>query len=260
MSSNKIIKEKLINDIDLEMKSNHNTNSDILSIDEMPKKEIIISENGTTEQYTEIKMIKREKNEKNGDYINNNNSKDDNINNNILKDNLEIKEKTKDIFGDLSSIIKDKIKTRNIKENNKNKKKRVLSASSAISTEEKNKILKINMKLKMPSSTIYSKSKKAQNKSNLSAPKNYKISNKNKKIKKNPEIFINKNTDKKEKKGNLIERKERKENQKKIKLNDVLKRFNEEEKKGKEKFDNKKKNSKIKKIKYILESQQFRKK
>lgn len=251
MSSNKIKNKELINDIDLEMKSNYNTNSDILSIDEIPKKEIIISENGTTDPYTEIKMTKQEKNvDKNIDNNKkNNNNQNNSINNNILKENLEVKEKPKDIFGDLSLIIKDKIKTRNTKENNKNKKKRVLSASSIISTEEKNRKLKINMNLKMPSNTICSKNKITKTKTSLSVPKKINNTKKIKKIKKNPEIFINKNIDKKEKNGNLTERKEKKENHKRIKFNDVLKRFNEEEKKGKEKFDNKKKELKNKESK-----------
>ena len=95
MSSNKIRNEQFINDIELEMKSNHNTNSDILSIDEIPKREIIISENGTTDPYTEIKLIKQEKNDDNNiiqfNNINNNNNK-------ILKENLEKKRKTKRYF------------------------------------------------------------------------------------------------------------------------------------------------------------------
>ena len=244
MSSNKIINEDLINDIELEMKSNHNTNSDILSIDEIPKKEII-SENGTTDPYTEIKIIKQEKKDKNDDnnYKNNNSI---NNNNNILKENLDIKEKQKDIFGDLSSIIKEKIKTRNIKESNKNKKKRVLSASAAISTEEKNRKLKININLKIPSSTICSQNKKTKTKTSLSVPKNYNNSKKTKKTKKNPEIYVNKNIGKKKNNGNLTERKE---NQKKINFNDVLKRFGEEEKKSQAKFDNKKKEIKDKESK-----------
>ena len=55
----------LLNDIELEMKSNHNTNSDIISLDDdIPKKEIIY-ENGKSEfTETEIKFIKKENNHK----------------------------------------------------------------------------------------------------------------------------------------------------------------------------------------------------
>ena len=128
----------LLNDIELEMKSNHNTNSDIISLDDdIPKKEIIY-ENGKSEfTETEIKFIKKENNiNKENNENNNNNDKKENISeknndNSITKNekSLNEKENKKDVFGDLTSIIKDKIKTRNIKENNKNKKIRLLSAS-----------------------------------------------------------------------------------------------------------------------------------
>ena len=106
------------------------------------------------------------------------------------------------------------------------------------------------MNLKIPSNTICSQNKKTKTKTSLSVPK--KINNpgrNNKKIKKNPEIYVNKNADKKNNNGNLTERTERKENQKKINFNDVLKRFDEEKKKGQAKFDNKKKELKDKESK-----------
>ena len=68
----------LLNDIELEMKSNHNTNSDIISLDDdIPKKEIIY-ENGKSEfTETEIKFIKKENNinKENNETNNNNNDK-----------------------------------------------------------------------------------------------------------------------------------------------------------------------------------------
>ena len=142
MSSGDNKKEELINDIELEMKSNNNTNSDILSIDDMPKKEIINNDD-KSDPYTEIKLIKKE--EENNIIDNNKENKDKDIDkleeNKSEKPSVPPSEQSRNIFGDLTSIIKDKIKTRNMKENNKNKKIRQLSAP-AISTEEKNK--KIN--------------------------------------------------------------------------------------------------------------------
>ena len=190
MISNNVNKE-LLNDIELEMKSNNNTNSDIISIDDIPKKEII------SDSYTEIKFIKNEKNNdnENNDNDNDNNNKKENISeknndNSSTKDDKSNKEK--DIFCDLTFIIKDKIRTRNIKENNKKKKIRLLSAPS---TDTKNKNLFNN--LNPPSTTT---SKKAQilynpklnkTKDNSSVPKNNNVKN-IKKSKKNPELFINK--------------------------------------------------------------------
>ena len=105
------------------MKSNNNTNSEVLSIGDMPKKEIIEHDKNESDPYTEIKLIKKE------------------IDNNLkLQTTSEIiPEKSKDGFGDLTSIIRNNIKMRNMKENNKNKKLRNFSSSSKISTKEKNK-------------------------------------------------------------------------------------------------------------------------
>ena len=237
----------LLNDIELEMKSNHNTNSDIISLDDdIPKKEIIY-ENGKSE-YTEIKFIKKENNinKENNETNNNNNDKKENISkknndNSITKEekSLNEKENKKDVFGDLTSIIKDKIKTRNIKENNKNKKIRLLSASSILSTEAKKKkyLNNLSSTTKSKNSTIIYNSKTKNIKANSSVPKNNNNSKIIKKTKKNPELFINKNK-KIEKNENLEKRK--------INFDDVLKRFDEEKKTAKKRFDNKKKELKDK--------------
>ena len=138
-------KKELINDIELEMKSNNITNSDIMSIDEIQKKEII-SENGK-DSFTEIKFIKNE--------------------NNIDTKESSLKENPKDSYGDLTSIIQNKIKTRNLLEKNKKKNGRALSASSMVSTKEKNKKLKLNLttsNAKNSQMTSYSKNKKAKQK------------------------------------------------------------------------------------------------
>ena len=52
MSSNKENNGEIIKDIELEMKSNHNTNSDFISIGEISKKEIAI-ENASSDPYPE---------------------------------------------------------------------------------------------------------------------------------------------------------------------------------------------------------------
>ena len=231
MSTNNITNnEELIKSIDLVMKSNHNTNSDIISLDDMPKKEII-SEKGTSDPYTEIKFTNQ----------NSNNEEDNTDTNNIiiihkeLKENLEIKDNQKDVFGDLTSIIKNKIKTRNMQENNKNKKVRLLSASSAISTTEKNK--KMNINLSLTSRTNLSTSKnnnKIKKTSSIQKNKNSKIL---KKTKKNPEIFVNK-TKSGIKNNNTTAKKE---TSRKVNFNDVLKRFDEEKQTAKKRFENKKK-------------------
>ena len=257
MSSGDNKKEELINDIELEMKSNNNTNSDILSIDDMPKKEIINNDD-KSDPYTEIKLIKKE--EENNIIDNNKENKDKDIDkleeNKSEKPSVPPSEQSRNIFGDLTSIIKDKIKTRNMKENNKNKKIRQLSAP-AISTEEKNK--KININMPTPSTTKGSKtdvihySKNNKTKASASLQKkdnnNNNKSEKTKKNKKNPELFINKrnnnnkNDDNNQNNGILTTRKN---NEKKINFNDVLKRFDEEKQLAKKKFDNKKKELKDK--------------
>ena len=238
MSSNNIIKnEDLIKNIDLEMKSEHNTNSDIISLDDMPKK-IIISDNCISDRYTEIKFTKQNSTNEEEDNTDNNNMNID-TGNKELKEKLEIERKSKDIFGDLTSIIKDKIKTRNTKDNNKKKKIRLLSASSALSTNEKKK--KINFNMNLTSRTnLQTYKNKNKSKPNSSAPKN-KNSKILKKPKKNPEIFVNKNKNN-SKNSNTI----KKEEAKKINFKEVLKRFDEEKKTAMKRFDMKKKEIKNK--------------
>lgn len=239
MSSNNINKE-LLTEIELEMKSNNDTNSDIMSIDNDIKKKEIISENGKSE-FTEIKFIKK--------YIETNNNINDEHSNKINNE---------DEFGDLTSIIKNNIKTRNTMENNKNKKIRLLSASSILSTEEKKKKCYNNLKListtreKNPRVLPNSKNKKL--KPNLSMPK-YNINKMNKnnntlkdikkvnKNRKNVELFINKNKDREKNFGNLTTRKDEK---KKTNFNEVLKRFEEENKAAKKRLENKRKELKDK--------------
>ena len=238
MSSNNIIKnEELIKNIDLEMKSDHNTNSDIISLDDMPKK-IIISENCISDRYTEIKFTKQNSSNEEEDNTDINNI---NINteNKELKENLEMKEKSKDIFGDLTSIIKDKIKTRNTKDNNKKKKIRLLSASSALSTNEKKKKINFNMNLTSRTNLqTYKNKNKSKPNSSASKNKNTKIL---KKPKKNPEIFVNKNKNNSQNSSTI-----KKEEAKKINFKEVLKRFDEEKKTAKKRFDMKKKEIKEK--------------
>ena len=232
MSSNNGNKE-LLNDIELEMKSNIDTNSEIISIDEIPKKEII-DDNEKADSYKELKLMLNEN--KNG--TNDNNAKKENIseknnNNNSTKDDKSYKENQNEIFGDLTSIIKDKIRARNIKENDKKKKIRLLSSSSM---DQKNK--KPIPNLNVPSTTkskktqIIYNSKNIKIKSNSSVPKNNNNIKNNKKTKINPELFINKKNE-----NNTT----RKEEKKKINFDDVLKRFDEEKKTAQKRFDNKKK-------------------
>ena len=181
MSSNKVNNGELIKDMELEMKSSHNTNSDIISISEISKKELAY-ENGSSDPYTEVTLTKKDNN------IDEN--KDLKVNFS-MEEPLTIKMNSKDMFGDLTSIIKDKIKTRNAKENNKNKKKRFSSSSAAIPTKEKNK--RLNNRLNLSSTTIFSNKKKTTGTS--SVPKTYR-SKILKKSKKNPELFVNKNANK----------------------------------------------------------------
>ena len=223
-------KKELINDIELEMKSNNITNSDIISIDEIQKKEII-SENGK-DSFTEIKFIKNE--------------------NNIDTKESSLKENPKESYGDLTSIIQNKIKTRNLLEKNKKKNGRALSASSMMSTKEKNKKLKLNLttsNAKNSQMTSYSKNKKT--KESLSLPKKINKINNNSKtikkpIKKNPQLFINKpnannNNNKKILNGNLTTKRNKKNT-----FDNVLKRFDQEKETANKRFENKKKELKDK--------------
>ncbi len=73
MSSNKENNGEIIKDIELEMKSNHNTNSDFISIGEISKKEIAI-ENGSSDPYTEVTLNKKENNIEENNKIENNNN------------------------------------------------------------------------------------------------------------------------------------------------------------------------------------------
>ena len=229
MNSNKVNCGELIKDIELEMKSSHNTNSDIISIGEISKKELAY-ENGSSDPYTEVLLTKKENN------IDENKELKVNFS---MEEPLTINMNSKDMFGDLTSIIKDKIKTRNAKENNKNKKIRLSSSSAAISTKEKNK--RLNNRLNLSSTTFFSNKKKASGSS--SVPKTYR-SKILKKTKKNPELFVNKNANKSAinskniNKGSLTAKKK---DGKKINFNDVLKRFDEEKNNAKKRFDNKKK-------------------
>ena len=107
--------EELINNIELEVKSDNNSNSEALSVDDLPKKEIISKNNNKSDPYTEIKLLTKK----------NSNNKIEN------KDKINTKEKRKeksttpiklkDALGDLTPIIKEKIKAK-VKENNKVKK------------------------------------------------------------------------------------------------------------------------------------------
>ena len=232
-------KEELINDLELEMKSNNNTNSEIISIDEMPKKEIIEHDKSSSDPYTEIKLIKKE------------------IDNNLKLQSPSqiITEKPKDGFGDLTSIIRNKIKSKNNLENNKTKKLRFNSASK-ISTADKKKRMNLDLNTsttKTNYSIVSNGSKVLRTKGNSSMPKN-KNNNKNntniKKGKKNPELYVNKGGADKNKKGNLKTHNSQSsmdkgstttKKSKKINFNDVLKRFDEEKKLAQQNFDKKKK-------------------
>ena len=240
MSSNKIIKnEEFIKNIDLEMKSNHNTNSDIISLDDDFQKKEIVSENCNSDRYIEIKFTKQNSTKEEEDNTENNINNDKE--NKELKENLEEKDKQKEVFGDLSSIIKSKIKTRNTKENNKNKKIRLLSASSALSTNEKKKKMNYNMNL-TSRQNLHTYKNKNNIKQNSSVPKNKNIKTL-KKPKKNPEIFVNKTEINSKNNNNSTVKKEE---TKKINFKEVLKRFDEEKEKAKKRFDIKKKQLKEK--------------
>jgi hypothetical protein len=229
-------KEELINNLELEMKSNHNTNSEIISIDEMPKKEIIEHDKSSSDPYTEIKLIKKE------------------IDNNLKLQSPSqiITEKPKDGFGDLTSIIRNKIKSKNMLETNKTKKLRFNSASK-ISTADKKKRMNLDLNTsttKSNYSNATNGSKVLRTKGNSSMPKNKNKNNTNiKKGKKNPELYVNKGVDK-NKKGNLKTHNSQStigngsmttKKSKKINFNDVLKRFDEEKKLAQKNFDKKKK-------------------
>ena len=246
MSSGKV-NEELINNIELEVKSENNSNSEALSADDLPKKEIISDNNNNSDPYTEMQLVSK-------------NSNNDNQNNDKIKAKEEEIEKDKspettnlkDAFGDLTSIIKDKIKAK-VKENNKPKKTRVLSASgmSGITNADKNNKLNeskhssiVNTVANSSAANIDSYSKNTKNKkikANISAPKN----NKNeitKKNKKKAELFINKkkneNYDSMKNNGNLTSRKN---DTKKSNFNEVLKRFEEDKKAKEKKLDDKRK-------------------
>ena len=246
MSSGKV-NEELINNIELEVKSENNSNSEALSADDLPKKEIISDNNNNSDPYTEMQLVSK-------------NSNNDNQNNDKIKAKEEEIEKDKspettnlkDAFGDLTSIIKDKIKAK-VKENNKPKKTRVLSASgmSGITNADKNNKLNeskhssiVNTVANSSAANIDSYSKNTKNKkikANISAPKNSKdeITKKNKK---KAELFINKkkneNNDSMKNNGNLTSRKN---DTKKSNFNEVLKRFEEDKKAKEKKLDDKRK-------------------
>jgi hypothetical protein len=249
MSSGKV-NEELLNNIELEVKSENNSNSEALSADDLPKKEIISNNNNNSDPYTEVQLVS------------NNSNNDKNENNEKIKAKEEENEKDKspastnlkDAFGDLTSIIKDKIKAK-VKENNKPKKNRVLSVSgmSCIANANAEKNNKINESMQSSlvntvansnTANIDSYSKNTKNKkirANISAPKNNKdeITKKNKK---KAELFINKkkneNNDSMKNNGNLTSRKN---DAKKSNFNEVLKRFEEEKKAKEKKLDDKRK-------------------
>lgn len=218
-------KEQLINDIELEMKSNNITNSDIISIDGVQKKEIV-SENGK-DSFTEIKFVKTE--------------------NNIDTKESSVKENPKEGYGDLTSIIQNKIKTRNSIEKNKKKNGRALSTSSFISSKEKNPKLKLNLSTLNANKSQISKNKKLKGSSSIQKKNNNNINSKTLKRpkKKNPELFVNKRNEnynlKKNFNGNLTTTRS-----KRVNFNEVLKRMEEERETAKKKLDNKKKELKDK--------------
>lgn len=254
MSSKNCHKE--LNDLELEMKSNNISNSDIVSIDDDIRKKEIKYENGKLDSFTEIQFIQKEKdkNIKEDNIDNKNmieNKSDKNNDNSSTKDEKSTIDNKKDIFGDLTSIIKNKIQARNEKENKKKKKLRLLSAPSKISIEQEGKekdysVFSLTTKSKN-SKIEYNISNKIK-KANSSVPKNSNIK-KIKKPKKNPELFINKKIGKNDNNtisinnGNLTTKRDGK---KKINFNDVLKRFDEEKKTAQKRFDNKKKELKEK--------------
>ncbi len=208
-------KEQLINDIELEMKSNNITNSDIISIDGVQKKEIV-SENGK-DSFTEIKFVKTE--------------------NNIDTKESSVKENPKEGYGDLTSIIQNKIKTRNSIEKNKKKNGRALSTSSFISSKEKNPKLKLNLSTLNANKSQISKNKKLKGSSSIQKKINNNTNSKTLKRpkKKNPELFVNKRNEnynlKKNFNGNLTTTRS-----KRVNFNEVLKRMEEERETAKKKI------------------------
>ena len=218
--SKEIKNPNLLNDIDLEMKSNYNTNSDIISGDDTQNKE---SKNVKSEAYSEFKSSK-------GDLTNN----DDNYNKSAIKETNHITKNKMNIFGDLTDIIKDKIKKNNIK-NKKNV--RLLSSSSVLSTEEKRKRIKnfpYIQNSKTNHSQILSSSKSKKGNPIIFNKKN------NKKRKINPALFVNKKNNIRTK--NKTNNDNLKTESKKINFKDVLLRFEEEKKMHKENSKRKKKN------------------
>ena len=217
--SKEIKNPNLLNDIDLEMKSNYNTNSDIISGDDTQNKE---SKNVKSEAYSEFKSSK-------GDLTNN----DDNYNKSAIKETNHITKNKMNIFGDLTDIIKDKIKKNNIK-NKKNV--RLLSSSSVLSTEEKRKRIKnfpYIQNSKTNHSQILSSSKSKKGNPIIFNKKN------NKKRKINPALFVNKKNNIRTK--NKTNNDNLKTESKKINFKDVLLRFEEEKKNAQRKFEKKKK-------------------
>ena len=247
MSTGKI-NEELINNIELEVKSDNNFSSEALSVEDLPKKEIISNNNNKSDSYTEIKLLTK-RNSNNNNKI----EKNDKIQTKEKgKEKVKTPIKLKDAFGDLTAIIKQKIKAK-MKINNKAKKTRVLSVSgisSITNVDKNNKIInsmqssRFNTIANSNSGYMDSYSKIKENKklkSNISATKNNK-NEKIQKVKKKAELFINKKRNDKNDlmkiNGNLTSRKPGIKN---MKFNDVLKRFEEEKKAGKKIFDNKEK-------------------
>lgn len=176
-------------------------------------------------------------------YITSDNSSLNKESYNIKENNqINIIKNNKDIFGDLTSIIKNKIKIKILSKNNNNNTKRNTTVRKYNSpfknfTETKNKekfqenlnnnINNINIiNINTFSSTTKDNSQISLNSNKIKTKKKI-----------NPELFINKRNKNNE---NKVVKTLSLENQKKINLNAMLNRFEEERKKASEKFETKK--------------------
>ena len=164
-----------------------------------------------------------------------------NLNEGINSDNSSINEEVKrikdnnksviiqnktDIFGDLTSIIKSKIKQKNLLVNNKRK---INSSLLNYTVSKKKEKKQYNINIKTFTNTT-------KENSEISSYSN-KIKN-NKKI--NPEIFVNKRTRNKINVDKVIIKKKASKDNKKFNINLLLTRFEEEQKKTSKKLEAKK--------------------
>ena len=167
------------------------------------------------------------------------------LNNNKENKEINIVKKNSEIFGDLTPIIRNKIKLKNLGKNNNNRNRSYIKNSSLLTYTDTRRKQKeksqdnLNINININNININTISSKTKDNSQYSLNSN-KIKSNKKYI--NPEIFINKrNTNQKNNNNiNTIGKTLSLENPKKFNLNSMLNRFEEEQKKANKKFENKK--------------------